>query len=322
MGYLFKFKIMLLLSIFMISSTSCNQDDLAGKGGTVAIPSDGTDGAMGPTSLAFTKASELPTCTPEREAQLAFIEEGSLFYVCRSTNWTKISVSTPGNTVTSPTLVKVSPLSLGSKECAGGGTLVQAGMDKNLNGVLGDDEVTSTSAVCSGRDGSAGKDGAAGKEGATGKDGAAGKDGANFGGVASTWWYTTDDPLAAVDLASESSNIFLGLTDVRVTEYKDGSVGVFVSGLLFDETLYEEDLYADSFSNYEVLKDLSVSSLGRSKAISFSVSRRANERIYYYVLLEGPIGGTTKVTFRATVDSNQNVSNNPASINFPMFKLD
>lgn len=61
--------------------------------------------------------------------------------------------------------------------CARGGTAIRSGADKNADGVLDDDEVTSTRFVCNGV-GETGADGADGENGNDGEDGQDGADGA------------------------------------------------------------------------------------------------------------------------------------------------
>jgi photosystem II stability/assembly factor-like uncharacterized protein len=69
--------------------------------------------------------------------------------------------------------------------CALGGTQIRAGLDRDANGVLGDDEVSSTAYVCNGATGATGANGTpgptgpAGEQGAPGATGSAGTNGFN-----------------------------------------------------------------------------------------------------------------------------------------------
>ena len=63
--------------------------------------------------------------------------------------------------------------------CATGGARIETGVDVNGDGELQDSEVTATSFVCNGTDGTNGADGMNGANGANGTDGADGTDGTN-----------------------------------------------------------------------------------------------------------------------------------------------
>lgn len=74
-------------------------------------------------------------------------------------------------------LVNVKPATVA--ECPQGGVVIEVGVDRDRDGVLSAEEITSTEKVCNGADGIDGAAGADGSDGADGADGIDGADGAN-----------------------------------------------------------------------------------------------------------------------------------------------
>ncbi|MEN9785911.1 MAG: hypothetical protein RLZZ299_1175 [Pseudomonadota bacterium] len=96
--------------------------------------------------------------------------------------------------------------------CAEGGVRLDVGMDRDGDGMLDADEVTSTSYVCNGadgQDGAPGADGAPGRDGADGAPGRDGADGAPGRDAVSTLVVATDEP-EGTNCASGGTRFDLG----------------------------------------------------------------------------------------------------------------
>ncbi|HVL46105.1 MAG TPA: hypothetical protein VM407_14885, partial [Acidovorax sp.] len=92
---------------------------------------------------------------------LADSEVSSTQYVCNGTSGANAGT---GSTNGLSTLVRLRPEPAGTP-CAQGGSAVLAGLDANRNGLLEDNEITSTSYVCNGAAGAPGGSGPAGSAG-------------------------------------------------------------------------------------------------------------------------------------------------------------
>ena len=74
-------------------------------------------------------------------------------------------------------MTSVSSIEPGNERCPHGGTLVSTGIDDNGNGVLDDEEVDSSEAICHGTPGEDGEDGQDGEQGNPGEQGDPGEQG-------------------------------------------------------------------------------------------------------------------------------------------------
>jgi hypothetical protein len=117
--------------------------------------------------------SGLPFCWNSNNGQIFYVWNNANFYVCNGKSRTWVAVNLKGLSAASRTTT------LGSvSECATGGSRIEFGLDRNVNGTLDDSEVSSVAFVCNGNPGTEGPQGIAGPQGPTGDTGATGPGGA------------------------------------------------------------------------------------------------------------------------------------------------
>jgi alpha-tubulin suppressor-like RCC1 family protein len=116
-------------------------------------------------------SSGLPQCGSSTNGEVWFVWSSSKFFVCKGSTSTWTATNLNGLNAA----VRVTPRPAGAGgSCSAGGATVEFGLDRNANGLLDNDEVTSKADLCNG---APGPQGARGATGATGPQGAMGATG-------------------------------------------------------------------------------------------------------------------------------------------------
>ena len=128
----------LLFSIGIVFLSSCSQDK-------------STEPNTQPEVETLASVDDLPECTSEMEGRVYYVIEDGEHRVCSSGDYVLVPTSSlPGSydqEGQSP-LVRVLEEGYGGRNCPGGGSVIQYGVDKNRNGLLDENEITNVRLVC------------------------------------------------------------------------------------------------------------------------------------------------------------------------------
>jgi Collagen triple helix repeat (20 copies) len=117
--------------------------------------------------LELEQKSVLGACRRATQNQVYYVRSEALLYYCDGSHLQELDLESDPSWLTDTIAAQ-------SSQCPNGGVVIRSGPDRNADGELGSREISSSSAVCNGRDGAPGATGPAGPAGAPGASGADG----------------------------------------------------------------------------------------------------------------------------------------------------